>query len=602
MLHISRRLRFQQLHYPIQSKSFSSIVSFKDVSFEYNANKPVICNGSFSIEEGSKVTIMGQNGSGKSTMLKLMTGELRPDMGSINIHSSVKVAAAKQIMSKELTQLSVRDFFIHHAPYLEDGIEREIYKTLDTVELTAPLDRKIHTFSGGQQARLLLAAALIQDPDLLLLDEPTNNLDHSGINNLTDFMWGFHKTVIVISHDEEFLNSFTDSVLYLDSWTHKIESYDGNYNDVKRDIARRIEKENQANARLAKAAQQKKDQANKFKDKGGGMRKVAKKMREDAARMEEAQVAVRREDKPLKPFTIPCQFGVSGDVLDLSAVSLPSVQGGGLKVIPLQFPLQMQRGMRLQLQGPNGIGKTTLLQNIVEGRIEGCQVQGGVRVGYYRQDFSTLNFSHTVLESLREVCDITTPEETIRRTAASFMLTGPIVHQTIDTLSEGQKGLCSLARLVLQEPGLLILDEPTNHINFRHLPAIAQALNEYQGAMILVSHDRAFVEKVQVDKVLNLGDEMERFTAWLKSQEEKEPVKKSKAEKVSAEPSAETIKETKSNDEAADQFVGALLGSYAALRLERSGLKRPNIVVKAPVIKKRQAVRTPKETSAVETL
>ena len=367
-----------------QSHRNGSVLSFKEVSFEYKQNQPLIEKSSFSIEEGSKVTIMGQNGSGqpsfylsltlfvffsyffhfvgKSTILKLIQGELSPDQGTINLPSGFTVASARQVMKREFNSLTVLDFFKKHVPHIEFGIEKKICKALETVELEAPLIRQIQTFSGGQQARLLLAAAIIQEPDLLLLDEPTNNLDVNGIDRLTEFILGCNKTCLVISHDEGFLNSFTDSVLYLDSFTHKIESYDGNYIDVKREITKRIQKENQDNARLAKQAQEKKDQSNKFKDKGGGLRKVAKKMREDAEKMESQQVNVRKEDKPIRDFNIPCQFGVSGEIIDLSSVSLPAVKGdSSLAVFPLQYPISLKKGMRLHLKGPNGIGTSFFL-------------------------------------------------------------------------------------------------------------------------------------------------------------------------------------------------------------------------------------------------
>lgn len=290
-------------------------------------------------------------------MLKLIKGELFPDSGMICIPSGMRVAASNQVMKREDSLLTVLDFFKKYAPGFERGIEKNIHQVLQAVELEAPLTREVNSFSGGQQARLLLASALIQEPDLLLLDEPTNNLDVNGIDRLTEFILTCNKTCLVISHDEGFLNTFTDSVLYLDSFTRKVESYDGNYEDVKREIAKRIQKENQDNARLAKQAQDKKDQSNKFKDKGGGLRKVAKRMREEAAKMESMQVDVRKEDKALKSFTIPCQFGVGGELIDLSAVSLPSSRfGGGLSVLPLQVPLSLKKGMRLHLKGPNGIG------------------------------------------------------------------------------------------------------------------------------------------------------------------------------------------------------------------------------------------------------
>lgn len=437
-----------------------SVLSFRDVGFEYKQMKPILEGVSFSVDEGAKVTIMGQNGSGKSTILKLIQGELLVDEGIINTQNGLRIAASHQVMKKDDALLSVKDYFKKHAPHLGRGIEGDIHKVLQSVQLCveSPLDRAVNTFSGGQQARLLLAAALIQKPDLLLLDEPTNNLDTAGIDNLTDLILDMEQTCLVISHDESFLNSFTDSVLYLDAWTKKVESYDGNYMDVKREIAKRIQKENQQNARLGKEAEKKTAQAGKFANKGGGLRKVAQKMRKVAEEMKEAQVSVRKEDRALREFTIPSQFGAM-EVLNVQAVSLPSSQGGGIATIPLELPVIMNRGMRMHLFGPNGIGKTTLLQHIVENKLDGCTIAGGIRVGYYRQDFSTLNFEHTVVESLREVALDTTSEQDIRKTASNFLLTGDIMHQKIGTLSEGQKGLCAFARLVLQEPGLLILDE-----------------------------------------------------------------------------------------------------------------------------------------------
>jgi ATPase subunit of ABC transporter with duplicated ATPase domains len=415
-------------------------------------------------------------------------------------------------------------------------------------------------------------------------------LDTQGIDRLTEFILTCDKTCLVISHDESFLNTFTDSVLYLDSFTRQVEGYDGNYDDVKREIAIRIQKENQANARLAKQAQEKKDQSNKFKDKGGGLRKVAKRMREDAEKMEAMQVEVRKEDKALKSFTIPCQHGVGGELIDLSAVSLPlpassrgAADTGQLAVMPLQVPVSLKKGMRLHLKGPNGIGKTTLLENIVKGRITGCTIPSGIEVGYYRQDFSTLNMDHTILESFTEVCPNAT-EEHLRKTAAAFQLTGPMVYQKISSLSEGQKGLCAFARLVLQEPALLIMDEPTNHINFRHLPALAEALNEFPGALIVVSHDHSFVEKIKMDHTMDLGDERDRFLRMAKLAAQKTKTTTATATTVSIGARAgvgvgvvkmtvpAAAAEQQQEEEEGEVLHAQLIASLASLRLERAKL------------------------------
>jgi ATP-binding cassette subfamily F protein 3 len=155
------------------------------------------------------------------------------------------------------------------------------------------------------------------------------------------------------------------------------------------------------------------------------------------------------------------------------------------------------------LKGPNGIGKSTLLESIATGKEKNAVILEGVKVGYYRQDFSTLNFEDTVYDCLMEVMEKQI-EENMRSTAAGFLISGEMIRTKIGSLSEGQKGLVAFARLVLQKPGLLILDEPTNHINFRHIPIIAEALNKYEGAMILVSHVPEFVSKIRIDEELDL--------------------------------------------------------------------------------------------------
>jgi ATP-binding cassette subfamily F protein 3 len=347
---------------------------------------------------------------------------------------------------------------------------------------------------------LLLAYALIQDPDLLLLDEPTNNLDKEGIAHLTKFLVEYKKTVIVISHDADFLNAFTDGVLYLDVHTQKVEQYVGNYTDVVAEISLRIEKENRKNALLAKEIQENKDKANFFAQKGGKMRLVAKKMRTEVEEMEEEKVDVRKEDKTIRPFTIPAQPDLSGVVLALTSYS---VLKAGKKPVTKKANVSLRKNNHLLLKGPNGIGKSTLLERIALGTPEGVSIAPGVKVGYYRQDFSTLDFNATVLDALYAAMG-QPDEHRLRAVAAGFLLTGEIMETTIGNLSEGQKGLVAFCSLVLERPGLLILDEPTNHINFRHLPVIAKALDEYQGAMILVSHVPEFVEQIRIDDILDL--------------------------------------------------------------------------------------------------
>ncbi len=478
-----------------------AIVRFEKVSFEYGHTKPILEEVSFLIRKQSKLTIMGQNGAGKSTIFKLITGELKPEEGKINIVNGVSIAVSRQVIARPELELTVREFFQKCFDKVVYDIDPRIDEVLETVNLIAPHDRLIKSFSGGQQARLLLASALIQNPDVLLLDEPTNNLDKSGIAHLTDFIKEYKKTVIVISHDAEFLNSFTDGVLYLDVYTRKVEQYVGNYFDLLKEITARIEKENRKNAQLSKEIQANKDKANFFANKGGQMRMVAKRMREKAAEMEEAKVDVRKEDRTIRNFKIPVQADLSGELINISSFTIMDPKTH--KIVSKSADVSLNKGKHLLLAGPNGVGKSTLLESLALGKAKGAKLKSGIRVGYYRQDFSTLNFEDTVYKSLTEIMQ-TRDEHRMRGIAASFLITADMMGTKIGSLSEGQKGLVAFARLVLQEPGIMMLDEPTNHINFRHLPVIAKALSEYEGTLILVSHVPEFVHQIRIDQTLQL--------------------------------------------------------------------------------------------------
>jgi len=478
------------------------ILRFNEVSFEYSYNKPILDEASFSVRRGAKITLMGQNGAGKSTIFNLINGSLRPKKGEISITNSASIGASRQTLDRADFGLTLEEYFATAFEPVPGNLKSQISKVMDAVNLDIPFERHVGEMSGGQQARLLLAFALIQNPDILLLDEPTNNLDAAGIDHLISFLVMYEKTVIVISHDADFLNCFTDGVIYLDVYTHKVESYNGDYFTVVDEIAKRIERERMENARAEKIIQDRKDKVNFFSNKGGKMRKLAKKLREETEELEESIVEVRREDKTIRQFEIEAQ-NVIGNVVTISAVmTYPGHQPKEKKV-----ELIIRKKMHVLVAGSNGIGKSTFLKTLVAGTAHGAKITSDVRVGYYSQDFSQLNFEQTVLDSLESVipAEQTTDLETMRAIAAGFLITGNLMDHKVRDLSEGQKGLLSFARLVLTKPGLLILDEPTNHINFRHIPIIAKAINNYQGAMILVSHMPDFVKEIRIDEKLDLG-------------------------------------------------------------------------------------------------
>lgn len=476
------------------------VLRFEDVTFNHSENKPILLESTFVVRKGTKLTLMGPNGAGKSTLFSLIMGEKKPEEGRIIIGQGLRVAIAKQFIPHTEWSITVREF-------LEKGFTEKIYdidkrakKVFDTVELNVSLDKTIKDLSGGQKGRLLIAQALLQEPDILLLDEPTNNLDKAGIQLLTDFMKTYDKTVIVISHDAAFLNSFTHGVIYINTQEYKIEQYVGNYYKVVEEIKRAVERAERANAQLEKQIQDNKDKVNFFALKGGKMRKLASKLRDEVEEMEDSKVDVRKEDRVIKPFTINCQEDIGSVIVSFDSVEV--LHDG--KPVKRNVSIELRKGDKLHIIGPNGIGKTTLLEKMANRKEKGVTIQDGINIGYYRQDFSTLDFNKTAYEELAAIFK-RLDDQLLRRTAASMLLGNEQLHSKIGLLSEGQKGLLMFAYLRLLQPGLLILDEPTNHINFRHIPLIQEALKAYQGPMIVVSHVHEFVKELGITQTLDLG-------------------------------------------------------------------------------------------------
>ncbi len=477
-----------------------AVLRFDEVTFKYSENKPILLESTFVLRKGSKFTLMGPNGAGKSTLFSLITGEMKPEEGRIILGQGMKIAIAKQFIPHTKWHLTVREFLQEPFATKIYDIDKRAVSVFKTVELSVDLDKEIKQLSGGQKGRLLIAQALIQEPDILLLDEPTNNLDKAGIFMLTEFMKSYPKTVLVISHDAQFLNSFTHGVLYINTQEYKVEQYVGNYFKVVEDIKRQVERAERANAQLEKEIQDNKDKVNFFALKGGKMRKLAAKLKEEVEELEDSKVEVRKEDKTIKPFTIPCQEDIGSLIVTFDSVEV--LHSG--KPVKRNVSIELRKGDKLHITGPNGIGKTTLLEKIANRKEKGVTIKDGITVGYYRQDFSTLDFDKSPYQELAKIFK-RLDDQLLRSVAASMLLGGQQLASKIGLLSEGQKGLLMFAYLRLQQPGLLILDEPTNHINFRHTPIIAKAIHDYQGPVIVVSHVPEFVKELGITQTLDLG-------------------------------------------------------------------------------------------------
>lgn len=480
--------------------SGEAVLRFEDVTFKYAENKPILLESNFVLRKGSKFTLMGPNGAGKSTLFSMIIGEIKPEEGRIIVGSGLKIAIAKQFIPHTKWEMTVREFLEEPFDTKIYDIDKRAIKVFKSVELTVDLDKQIRLLSGGQKGRLLIAQALIQEPDILLLDEPTNNLDKAGIALLTAFMQNYEKTVLVISHDAQFLNSFTHGVLYINTQEYKVEQYVGNYFKVVEDIKRQVERAERANAQLEKEIQDNKDKVNFFALKGGKMRKLAAKLKEEVEELEDSKVEVRKEDKTIKPFKIPCQEDIGSVIVTFDSVEVLHNN----KPVKRNVSIELRKGDKLHITGPNGIGKTTLLEKIANRKEKGVVIRDGVTIGYYRQDFSTLDFDKSPYQELAKIFK-RLDDQLLRSVAASMLLGGQQLASKIGLLSEGQKGLLMFAYLRLQQPGLLILDEPTNHINFRHIPVIAKAIHDYTGPVIVVSHIPEFVKELGITQTLDLG-------------------------------------------------------------------------------------------------
>jgi ATP-binding cassette subfamily F protein 3 len=214
-------------------------------------------------------------------------------------------------------------------------------------------------------------------------------------------------------------------------------------------------------------------------------------------------VETRQEDRTIREFSIPTQEfdrHFDGKILELREVAAIRHH----KVVKQPIDKILRKNFHLLISGPNGIGKTTMLEKLASGKGEGFTAAKDLVIGYYKQDFSNFDFKQKAFDALRDAM-AKYDEHDLRATAAGFLLDGKLLDQPIEALSEGQKGLLSFCRLVLLKPGLLILDEPTNHINFRHLPVIASALNGYKGTTIMVSHIPDFVSQIRIDEIIDLN-------------------------------------------------------------------------------------------------
>ena len=499
------------------------MITFVRLSKNYG-QKILFENISFSINRGEKVGLIGPNGAGKSTLFSLLLGEIEPSAGSIQIRKNIVIGhlaqesrfqSANTVLS-ELTQGDKRTLsllkekdeleqkneagsqrygdILHHLEalgYFElEHKAKKILMGLGFKEMD--FNRPIAQMSGGWQMRALLAKLLTYNYDLLLLDEPTNYLDLNASVWLKDYLAGFDGTFIMISHDRAFLTEVTNYSLILENGS--IAKVQGNYEHYER-----IKEEKKTHlSRQFKEQEKKREQLQKFVDRFHAQPNKAASVRAKKRVLENMEEIIVPDDRreSIRGFSFPPTRRSGWRVMALEKVSKAY---GELQVYK-DFDFELTQGEKAVLAGENGAGKSTLLK-ILAGQVTidaGQRISGhNVDVGYFSQTrMDVLSQENTVLQEAYSAAPGFMSEETIRTILGAFLFTGDDSEKKVKVLSGGEKSRLILAKLLIRPPNLLLLDEPTTHLDVDAVDALVKALKAYEGTLVFISHDIYFVRSV----------------------------------------------------------------------------------------------------------
>lgn len=509
--------------------SFGTQVIFDDVSFQINNN--------------DKVGIIGVNGAGKSTLFNILLGNLTPDSGNITLDTKINLGYLPQVIMEDASSEdeTVFDYLLEGRPikklkeeltnlydiiantqneyelkkyykkinrinelleyYDEYNAESILLKIISGMQIDDNLlDLKLKNISGGQKSKVAFAKLLYSNPEIMLLDEPTNHLDLDAKDYIINYLKNYHGIILVISHDVEFLNAVTKKTLYVDKMKHNIEIYNGNYEKYmkiksERDLAKQrlYEKQQREEEKLkgiiAKYIRGNEKKANIAKDRI----KKLEKLETQKIELEKKNKYTKFNMKINRPsYSIPIKcnnltFGYDEE---------------NLLYENLNFDLT--RGEKLLVVGENGIGKTTLLRLImgyltpIEGSIE---ITDKTDIAYYAQEHEILDNSKTILENF---ANFGLTDYEIRRMLGSFLFSGDDIFKKVEVLSPGERSRVALAKISLTGANTLLLDEPTNHLDPMTQLIISETFKNYEGTMLVVSHNLDFVDNLNINRMLLL--------------------------------------------------------------------------------------------------
>ena len=568
------------------------ILSAKDITKNYGVDV-ILDRVSFHINEGDRIGIVGANGAGKTTLLNILAGELSADGGDYFLSQDKTIGYLKQKnnfetentvleevhkifqhlsdMEQELLDLSAEigekgeqaGSLMNRYAALQDQFKNEggySYKSEITGILNSMAfgeefyDKKISTLSGGERTRLALACLLLEKPDMLFLDEPTNHLDIGTLKWLEQYLRGYKGTIVMVSHDRYFLDQMATRIFEVEH--HHLKSYEGNYSAFAEKKRALREAEMRAYNKQQTEIRRQEDMIRRFKERG--TEKLAKRAASREKRLSHLE-RLERPEAELGKMKIHFrqEYQSGNDVLYGEDLAKSFGFGAGRRDLFSHVNFDIKRGERICIVGPNGVGKTTLLRILMEelSPTEGyLKIGHNVKFGYYDQGQLLLNDAATVMDEVHDSYRLYKDAE-IRSILGRFLFKNDQVFLQVGSLSGGEKARLSLLKLMMSGANVLLLDEPTNHLDIDSKEVFEDALLEYPGTVIVVSHDRYFLNKIPT-RILELErDGLREYLGTYDYYVEK---------KASVESGKKYLKELGGADEGSRGFGGFGAGGSAA--------------------------------------
>lgn len=502
-------------------------------------------NINLNIPENEKVGVVGVNGAGKTTFFKIVMGLEYPDDGKIILKNGSRVSWLPQVITEDVEDLNINvlDYLMLGRPIvsLNNKLQRlygelanpncdqnKVYGEIDKIQKQLEywdvynaesillkiidgmniddtiLNKKLGELSGGQKSKVAFAKLLYSKPEVILLDEPTNHLDEESKKYVIEYLKGYKGSVFIISHDIDFLNQVTTKTLFLDKRTRKLELFDGNYNKFKK---LQLERE-EALLRQAQIQQQEENKlreiVNKYANASGNRKRMAQDREKKLEKLMKEKIQVLDKNKTID-FKIGITREDSKQPLKITDLSFKYDKTDSNNIID-HLKFELSRGEKFLIVGENGAGKSTLLKLIV-GLLEPdsgyIKIGNKTDIGYYAQELELLDNESTIFDNL---ISMGYNQRQLRSILSKFLFYGNDVYKNVSVLSPGEKSRVALAKISLSGANMLLLDEPTNHLDPETQNLIAEVFKNYDGTMIVVSHNPEFVDNLGIKRLLILPE------------------------------------------------------------------------------------------------